>query len=639
MESSIIIVILLLIFATSFPSKYGDYSVSHAENYVAEAPNSVTIHTGLCIIQDRLLSNRSSYPRCMTNPTCFMSVLLLVCGDIHPCPGPRKAPVYKYPCGKCQKPVKSNQKGICCDVCDFWFHTRCINMSDNIYNAHIHQQELSWLCNSCAVPFMFSNSFFNESGSSHNDSSVSEDTDIDISQIYQDFINLRRKQPGKFLIAQININSLQYKHEELKVLLDNNLVDCLFISETKLNTSHMSSNFEVDNYKLYRKDNTHDNGGGLICYLRADIPSKEEVYDSYPCENLTIMAHINGVKWALIGTYRKPRISDKNITEKLDPIVDKCMNVTNNIIVTGDLNCNMLKNGNNAVRALCDDFNLVNVVTKPTCFKADPPTLLDVILVSGHNLVKKCEVVPCPLSDFHHFTCAVLDIQLPKIGHRQITYRSYKHFDEKKFNCDLEVAPFHAGECLDIDDHCYFVTTLYGQVLNEHAPIKNKVVRSKQCPYMNSEWKSAIFKKHQLYNTYWKCKTDYNWYQFRSQRNLCEKLKRKSVRNYMQEKCVNSKTEPKNFWNVVSPYFSNKSKSNDTIQLIEGDKSVILRTLLNFLTISTQRLLTTLGVILCILKISPTTLALHSLIHICKHRVLLMFLIFSQQQCQRLPKC
>ena len=99
----------------------------------------------------------------------------------------------------------------------------------------------------------------------------------------------------------------------------------------------------------------------------------------------------------------------------------------------------------------------------------DPLTLLDVILVND-NIVKKCEVIRCPLSDFHHFTCAVLDIKLPKIGHRQISYRSFKHFNEDKFNCDLEAAPFHAGECLGIDDHFYFITQLYKQVLNEHAP-------------------------------------------------------------------------------------------------------------------------------------------------------------------------
>ena len=45
--------------------------------------------------------------------------VLLTCGDINPNPGPQ----WKFPCGVCHKPVKSNQKGIQCDYCDRWYHS------------------------------------------------------------------------------------------------------------------------------------------------------------------------------------------------------------------------------------------------------------------------------------------------------------------------------------------------------------------------------------------------------------------------------------------------------------------------------------------------------------------------------------
>lgn len=32
---------------------------------------------------------------------------------------------YKHPRGVCTTPVKSNQNGIQCDMCDFWFHAKC----------------------------------------------------------------------------------------------------------------------------------------------------------------------------------------------------------------------------------------------------------------------------------------------------------------------------------------------------------------------------------------------------------------------------------------------------------------------------------------------------------------------------------
>lgn len=67
------------------------------------------------------------------------------------------------------------------------------------------------------------------------------------------------------------------------------------------------------------------------------------------------------------------------------------------------MNCDMLKDGANSVKNLCDDLNLKNYVKKPTCFKAENGTSLDAILVNTTDFVKHCDVFPCCLSDFHHF--------------------------------------------------------------------------------------------------------------------------------------------------------------------------------------------------------------------------------------------
>ena len=47
--------------------------------------------------------------------TKFTFLSLILSGDIALNPGP-----VKYPCGSCEKPVKSNQHGILCDGCEFW---------------------------------------------------------------------------------------------------------------------------------------------------------------------------------------------------------------------------------------------------------------------------------------------------------------------------------------------------------------------------------------------------------------------------------------------------------------------------------------------------------------------------------------
>ena len=123
------------------------------------------------------------------------------------------------------------------------------------------------------------------------------------------------------------------------------------------------------------------------------------------------------------------------------------------------------------------------------------PTLLDVILVSDRNARKKGVVTPCALSDFHSFIHGVFKLQLPRTTSRRITYRSYKHFNAEDFGADLRRAPFHVGEVLDINSHMEYFQDLFLNVLDQHAPIKSKIVRTSQCPHMTKQWKSAIFQR------------------------------------------------------------------------------------------------------------------------------------------------
>ena len=54
----------------------------------------------------------------------FFTLCLLICGDIHPCPGPaRKTP--QFSCVSCGRAVRHNSKAISCDSCYNWIHLAC----------------------------------------------------------------------------------------------------------------------------------------------------------------------------------------------------------------------------------------------------------------------------------------------------------------------------------------------------------------------------------------------------------------------------------------------------------------------------------------------------------------------------------
>ena len=75
--------------------------------------------------------------------------LILLAGDVEVNPGPRN---WKYPRGVCAKPVKSNQRGVQCEVCTLWLHTRCIGVSNEEY-AELQGSVDPWCCLKEALPF------------------------------------------------------------------------------------------------------------------------------------------------------------------------------------------------------------------------------------------------------------------------------------------------------------------------------------------------------------------------------------------------------------------------------------------------------------------------------------------------------
>jgi len=95
-----------------------------------------------------------TYKNYVTQYQSSLIRLLLLSGDIALNPGP-----VKYPCGKCCKPVRKNQKGIQCKgtVCEQWHHIKCINLPDLEYKRLSSTSE-SWYCKLCTL-LNFSDSY------------------------------------------------------------------------------------------------------------------------------------------------------------------------------------------------------------------------------------------------------------------------------------------------------------------------------------------------------------------------------------------------------------------------------------------------------------------------------------------------
>ena len=93
-----------------------------------------------------------------------------------------------------------------------------------------------------------------------------------------DIQRIRLKNPNRLIVAQININSLRNKFDFLVPIISNS-IDILLISETKIDDSFPNAQFYIAGYTIYRRDR-NVNGGGLLLYVRKDIPSSILIIDS-----------------------------------------------------------------------------------------------------------------------------------------------------------------------------------------------------------------------------------------------------------------------------------------------------------------------------------------------------------------------
>ena len=253
-----------------------------------------------------------------------------------------------------------------------------------------------------------------------------------------------------------------------------------------------------------------------------------------------------------------------------------CKKVLLHVYLIGDLNVDLLK-PTHALSAILDVYCLKNVIQGPTCFKSVlTPTLLDVILTNKPQRLADALNVPTGISDFHNLVCAATKLHKPHEVARQITYRWFKKFDEVLYTKDLESAPLHvSGIFDDVDDQLWFHNALLTNVIDSHAPLKSRVIKRQQVPYMNGQLLKAINVKGMLLRKYYKCKTRSAWESYRLQRNKVTRLKRQAMKVYFDTQCNNTVKNSKQFWDVIRRFFTENCKRGSQNILLSEDKNII----------------------------------------------------------------
>ena len=115
---------------------------------------------------------------------------------------------------------------------------------------------------------------------------------------------IRKKNPNRIIIAYLNINPIRNKFEMLKEVVGNK-IDILLISETKLDNTFPLNQFILEGFTPpYSLDRT-THGGGLMLFVREDIPSKllPNIDPSGNIENILVNINLRSKEWLISGSY------------------------------------------------------------------------------------------------------------------------------------------------------------------------------------------------------------------------------------------------------------------------------------------------------------------------------------------------
>ena len=147
-----------------------------------------------------------------------------------------------------------------------------------------------------------------------------------------------------------------------------------------------------------------------------------------------------------------------------------------------------------------DVFNLTNLVKKPTCFKSQDGTLIDLVLTYRLRSFLKSQNFEIGLSDCHKIDVSILRASFKKLSRKIITYRDQKHFNQDHFLRDLD-SRLLQGELYRNCDGPYKKFSKFLMMYLIITPTKTKTRRN-HSPFMTKDLSKAIMNNSKAKNKY-----------------------------------------------------------------------------------------------------------------------------------------
>ena len=542
--------------------------------------------------------------------------------------------VIKYPCGICEKAVAKNHNALMCDICDRWVHIKCNNVPKDLYNSYIIENEnpflnendkSKWICINCInsnLPFgnISDKSFYLNSKGIETDcdldkfnfslspsdkqitSQISKmiventdpDNDNNFCKYYEteDFVKARFDNMSNFSVFHLNIASLQFHFEELKILL--NMLDfdfdCIMITETKLQQNiNPKININIPNYHLFHTPTEAAKGGSLI-YISNKLISKPrkdlEIYESMKVESTFSEIIIPNGKNIIVGcVYKHHTIDPKEFENLFIPVLRKANKEKKPVIISGDFNIDLLKLNTDALTNKYFDqltnINFMPLITLPTRIASKSKTLIDNIIFNQFSHGIKSGNINVSISDHSpQFAIIPLHSKKSKTKNKEKFVRNFRDTDQTMISNTFQSIQWNFSDQdnpeTNVNQDLAEFLDKSNQSINNLFPFRklsNKEKKLKHNPWINNNILKEIKDRDKLYSKHKKAtdtaRKEELSLQLRNQKIKVKNLLQLSKKQYFSQYFQDHSANAKKLWEGVNQIIASKSKPNSSINCLE----------------------------------------------------------------------
>ena len=170
--------------------------------------------------------------------------------------------------------------------------------------------------------------------------------------------SLRKDNPDRLIFAQLNINSIRNKFDYLSDLVKGK-VDVLLISETKIDDSFPKGQFLIQGFSAPYRLDRNCQGGGLMLFVREDIPSNLLTIEDKPIESFYVELNLRNSKWLTNCSYNSHKNNIGTHLDRISQSLDVFSSKYERFLLVGDFNVAVEETH---MKSFCENYALANLI-------------------------------------------------------------------------------------------------------------------------------------------------------------------------------------------------------------------------------------------------------------------------------------